>query len=123
MSRLSNWVNHNIPFEDEYSALFGGEIGYGNIFCPFHENNNTPSAKFYSDSNVVYCFSCQRTYTTYDLLERFNPNRLRDIAETTSITDEVYNDAKKVDPICVDYRQYNSAIDLAESIKVKLMDV
>lgn len=39
--------------------------------CPFPDHGSDdvhPSAKLYEDSNVVYCFAEQRTYTVYDAL-------------------------------------------------------
>ena len=38
-----------------------------NSFCPFHQNDNTPSAHFYDDSNLMWCFSEQKMYGSYDL--------------------------------------------------------
>lgn len=41
-----------------------------NIYCPFHDNYNTPSARFYETDDtgkyVLWCFSERRFYTPYD---------------------------------------------------------
>lgn len=37
-----------------------------NFSCPIH-NDKTPSAKYYEDSNKVYCFGCARDYDIFDL--------------------------------------------------------
>lgn len=40
------------------------------IFCPFHddERGGHRSAKFYSDTRTVYCWSCGQVYYPYDAL-------------------------------------------------------
>lgn len=45
---------------------------HGNMFCPFHHNVNTPSAKLYKDQYgwCLYCFNEKRIFTTYDVYER-----------------------------------------------------
>ena len=44
----------------------------GNMYCPFHYNVNTPSAKMYHDETgwVVWCFNEKRIFTTYDVYEK-----------------------------------------------------
>lgn len=41
----------------------------GQIFCPFHDNYNTPAAKLYRDDTgyKIFCFSEHRIYTSYDI--------------------------------------------------------
>lgn len=46
----------------------------GTHFCIFHENTDTPSAKYYNDSNLVWCFAEQKMYTVYDALKVFGEN-------------------------------------------------
>lgn len=43
-----------------------------NMFCPFHHNVHTPSAKMYKDKYgwCLYCFNEKRIFTTYDVYER-----------------------------------------------------
>lgn len=40
------------------------------VYCPFHENYDTPSAKLYHDSrgDTLFCFSEQRRYKPSDVL-------------------------------------------------------
>ena len=44
------------------------EDGMRHVICPFHLDN-TPSAKFYEDSDtgmdILRCFSCRKNYTSY----------------------------------------------------------
>ena len=72
--RLAEYVNSNFSFADEWVRIFGKELPTGNVFCPFHENTNTPAAKVYG--NGLKCFSCQRYYSVYDLLRKFDPEKL-----------------------------------------------
>ena len=51
----------------------------GTIYCPFHSNQNTPSAKIYRDPNgyKLWCFSEQHMYDVYDcytILLHMNPH-------------------------------------------------
>lgn len=41
-------------------------------YCPFHENNNTPSAAIYDDEKgqTLYCFSEQKLYTVNDVFTK-----------------------------------------------------
>jgi 5S rRNA maturation endonuclease (ribonuclease M5) len=41
----------------------------GNMECPFHDNINTPAAKYYSASNCIYCFTDHEIYGPADALE------------------------------------------------------
>ena len=41
-------------------------------FCPFHDNQNTPSASIYDDEKgqTLYCFSEQKLYTVNDVFTK-----------------------------------------------------
>ena len=41
------------------------------VYCPFHANNNTPSAKIYHDEagNRLWCFAEQKMYKPADVIE------------------------------------------------------
>lgn len=67
-----------LSFADEYVAIFGHRPPQGKMYCCFHSNTDTPAAKIYGNS--LKCFSCQRTYTTFDLLRVHNPQRLAELA-------------------------------------------
>lgn len=41
----------------------------GNMMCPFHVNETTPAAKYYSDSNSIYCFTDHIVYGPADAME------------------------------------------------------
>lgn len=83
MSKVSRYINDNLNFADEYFAIFGKKLhDYGKCFCPFHHNVNTPAAKYYKDSNSLYCYSCKCSYSVYDLLRSFNPSRIDEIASS-----------------------------------------
>ena len=45
---------------------------HNNMFCPFHYNVHTPSAKMYHDKYgwCLWCFNEQRLFTTYDVYEK-----------------------------------------------------
>lgn len=88
--RLAEWVNSNLSFRDEYRTIFGREAPYGNCACPWHQTGvvNTPAAKIYD--NRLKCFGqCGRSYSVFDLLCRFNPERLRSISASGVIPEAV----------------------------------
>lgn len=37
------------------------------ILCPFHGDSKR-SAKYFEDSNELYCWTCSKTYRAYDML-------------------------------------------------------
>ncbi len=78
MGKLVDYINNNCDFRDEYQRIFGKQLGYAKVFCPFHSNHNTPAAKVYG--NTLKCFGvCNRVYTVYDLLKKFDPDRINEI--------------------------------------------
>lgn len=46
-----------------------------NMFCPFHHNENTPSAHLYSDDNGyrLWCFSEYRMYGAWNIYKTYLP--------------------------------------------------
>ena len=38
-----------------------------NFKCPFHSDNN-PSAKYYEDSNTIYCYTCGKHFDIFNLI-------------------------------------------------------
>lgn len=46
------------------------------IRCPFHPDTR-PSAKFYPESNELYCFAESKTYRPFDALVRLGVSRAR----------------------------------------------
>lgn len=69
------------------------------IFCPFHKNQNTPAAKIYEDTNVIWCFYEKRHYGAYHLLQKLGkseeeiekliPGNLVEVEANTIIFKEV----------------------------------
>lgn len=81
MSRLVHYINENLSLDEEWYKVFGTTIPEGKIFCPFHKNVNTPSAKRYG--NGIKCFGfCQHYYNLYEFLKKFNPDRIEEIKRT-----------------------------------------
>lgn len=77
LSSFRDYVNGTLSIDDEYRRIFGRDIPTGQFFCPFHVNVNTPAAKRYF--NGIKCFSCNRFYTVYDLLNVYDKKRLEDL--------------------------------------------
>ena len=68
-------INKNFTFADLSKRFEGVDSSTGNIFCPFHENHDTPAAKMYWDTEreiwILHCFGeCHRNFTAYDYVER-----------------------------------------------------
>lgn len=64
-------INKNFTFSDLSKRFENVDESTGNIYCPFHENHETPAAKMYWDENreiwVLHCFGeCHRSFTAYD---------------------------------------------------------
>ena len=72
---LREVINQNFTFADLSKKFEGVDSSTGNIFCPFHENHDTPAAKMYWDDVkgiwIIHCFGeCHRNFTAYDYVER-----------------------------------------------------
>ena len=64
-------INQNFTFADLSKKFEGVDSSTGNIYCPFHDNHDTPAAKMYWDDEkeiwILHCFGeCHRNYTAYD---------------------------------------------------------
>lgn len=64
-------INRTVPFSKVLSYL-DMNSEYGTIFCPFHENVNTPAARLYrdEDGDTIYCFSEQKLYRPADAITK-----------------------------------------------------
>ena len=67
-------INQNFTFGDLSPKYLNVDSSTGNIYCPFHENHNTPAAKMYWDEDrgiwIIHCFGeCHRNFTAYDYVE------------------------------------------------------
>lgn len=87
MNKLANYVNNTLDIRAEYERIFQKKIPSGKMFCPFHNNVNTPAAKCYG--NVIHCFVCDKSYTVYDLLSMYDSSYLKTINETVILADVV----------------------------------
>lgn len=66
------WINENVSMR-ELLVEMGVDIPRnGVIFCPFHDNTRTPAAKFYDDSNKLWCFGEQKMYFSYNCMRSLN---------------------------------------------------
>ena len=67
---LKEVINRNFTFADLSPRFKNVDSSTGNIFCPFHENHDTPAAKMYWDEDkeiwVIWCFSEHKHFTAYD---------------------------------------------------------
>lgn len=84
-----------VPFE----SLI--EVGYGNVFCPFHEDpkrSKSKSARFYFDDDGItrlHCWGEHRFFTAYDYMQlKMNVNPLTYLKDNFS--QKEINDYSKV---------------------------
>lgn len=64
----------NFSLTDICPQYSSNAVGATNVFCIFHDNRNSPSAKLYVDEDkdivVLHCFAEHKTYTSYDYIDR-----------------------------------------------------
>lgn len=77
MSKIRDYINSNYSIQETYQHVFGRPPHMGKIFCPFHDNKNTPAAKIYG--NIIRCFSCNRSFGPFDLLQKYAPEKIEEI--------------------------------------------
>lgn len=71
--QIKKYLTYMVNFESVYNKYMDNEMPVsGSCMCPFHDNENTEAAKFYRESNTLWCFSENHLYTVYDLLVEFN---------------------------------------------------
>lgn len=85
MGKVIDYIN-SLSIRDEYYRIFGKRIPEGKMYCCFHNNTNTPSAKCYG--NHIHCFSCNKNYGTYDLLKKYDPQRIDDLKSSAVMETE-----------------------------------
>ena len=64
-------INRNFTFADLSPRFKGVDSSTGNIYCPFHENHETPAAKMYFNEYLnlwqLHCFGeCHASFTAFD---------------------------------------------------------
>ena len=55
-------INSHVPIINvlqKHGVTFFDKGGRGSFACPFHGQDNRPSAMFYEESNSTWCFKCQ----------------------------------------------------------------
>ena len=67
-------LNKYFTFSDLSPRFKNVDSSTGNIFCPFHDNHDTPAAKMYWDEVkgiwIIHCFGeCHRNFTAYDYVD------------------------------------------------------
>lgn len=73
-SFMRHVVNKKLPLVDTLNMFLEGNrySRFGNVYCPFHENTDTPAAKIYEseDGDSLMCFSEHRRYFPSDVFEK-----------------------------------------------------
>lgn len=110
-----DYVN-DLSIRDEYFNTFGTTLPTGKFFCLWHHNVNTPAAKVYG--NHIKCFSCNRNYTTFDLLRDFNPDRLEHLSRTVLLN--VRTPVSRT-PLVIKY-PIVSELDISHGVTLELLD-
>lgn len=74
------WINEKVGMRDLLHEL-GVDIPRNGVFyCPFHDNSRTPAAKYYADSNKLWCFAEQKMYHAYDCMRKLEYSNERILA-------------------------------------------
>lgn len=67
-------INYFIPMTQLFDRLGIEYSEHSNMFCPFHDNTETPAAHYHSDSNLLWCYSEQKMYGSWNLIKIYFPN-------------------------------------------------
>ena len=68
-------INKFIPMTKLFEQLGIDYSTHSNMFCPFHHNENTPSAHYHTDSNLLWCYSEQKMYGSWNLMKQYFPQQ------------------------------------------------
>ena len=66
-------INKIVPFKVILEKAGFENYNYqGNVFCPFHDNTDTPAAKMFDDEDGdrLYCFTERRMYRPADVIKQ-----------------------------------------------------
>lgn len=66
-------INHYISMVDLFEKFNIEYSEHSNMFCPFHYNTESPSGHYHTDSNLLWCYSEQRMYGSWDLIKQYEP--------------------------------------------------
>lgn len=66
-------INYYIKMTDLFDKLNIDYSEHSNMYCPFHDNTVSPAAHYHTDSNLLWCYSEQRMYGSWDVLKQFYP--------------------------------------------------
>ena len=80
------WLNASVeifPIAADYHVVPHGDNARDTqVYCPFHANVDTPSARMYVESNNLHCYSCGRDYGVYDFLTTLGGLSYADVMQT-----------------------------------------
>lgn len=68
-------INKFIPMTKLFEQIGIDYSTHSNMFCPFHHNENTPSAHYHTDSNLLWCYSEQKMYGSWNLMKQYFPQQ------------------------------------------------
>jgi len=73
--QLKTLIERLVPFEELTDVHTGRpiDIKLGTCFCLFHDNKNSPAAKWFHDEDGItrlQCWSCNKQFTSYDYITK-----------------------------------------------------
>lgn len=83
------WLNKNVdmvPFLEELGVKVPPN---GVMFCCFHENTETPAAKYFEDTNKVFCFSESKLFGTYEVMKllKYSNDKIKTYIDYSALED------------------------------------
>jgi len=76
ISNIISFINNSVDFVDVLEKNCNISLSHNqlptNIFCPFHDDIDEPSARVYANNSGMYCYGCGRNYTSYDVVKIVN---------------------------------------------------
>lgn len=86
MNQLKRLVTEKLKISDilhKYNPEGNYQAGQ-TCFCPFHDNENTPSASIYDNEGVetLYCFSEKKLYSSADAIEKLLKKDVYEVAQS-----------------------------------------
>lgn len=86
---IIRYINKKVPIEDVLDRECNVEVTSfpSQIFCPFHDDVNEPSARIYGGDKGIFCFGCNKTYLPFD----FGKLKGFKVGETIRYFQDIYN--------------------------------